>query len=527
MNKLAERFKKILNKKWYIQGFNGCLNFCFGAPQSGLVGCHKNLGYGYTEKVFIFNKDYVEYLYLEEDFKNIGNTFLEKYKKDKNYLKEVMEKDAVIVASSKKIMSNIDNTDLTRLNKQELVKLYQEMQNAYHGILDVSHIIEGISFVIEPLLKKKIEEALKIDRHEPEFRNIFNLLMQPAKPSFANEEYIDILEIVKLVKKNNELLSLFRELSPSDIAERLKIGDKKIIEKDKRIIEKIRLHRKKFLYNQINYYHGNPLSELDYISEIKKLIEEKFNIENIDEKIKAEKERYPLNAKTREEIIKKYNFNDEIISLINISMVVLHWQDNRKKNILTGVYYMNLLLCEIGRRYNIPLEKIKRYLPEEITEDKLDNFNVNDANERMKHYIVYSKRENGKMIFEIYTKEDYKNIIDIYNKTYAEQNDVHGASASPGKIIGVVRVCKTKEDLLKFKEGEILVASMTRPEFVPAMKKALAIVTDEGGLTCHASIVSRELGKPCIVGTKIGTKVLKDGDMVEVNANHGTVKRIK
>jgi len=114
MNNLTERFKKILNKKWYIQGFNGCLNFCFAAPQSGLVGCHNNLGYGYTEKVFIFNKDYVEYLYLEDDFRNIGNTFLEKYKKNKNYLKEVMKKDAVIVASSKKTMSKIDNTELTK-----------------------------------------------------------------------------------------------------------------------------------------------------------------------------------------------------------------------------------------------------------------------------------------------------------------------------------------------------------------------------------------------------------------------------
>ncbi|MBI4454180.1 hypothetical protein HY636_06050 [Candidatus Woesearchaeota archaeon] len=431
-----------------------------------------------------------------------------------------MGKDAVIVASSKKTMKKIDNTDLTKLNKQELVKLYQEMQTAYHGILDVSHIIEGISFVVEPLLKKKIEEALKLERHDPEFRKLFNLLMQPAKPSFANEEYIDILEIVKLVKKDEKLLCLFNDSSPQIIFAKLNKTNKKIK-------EKITAHRKRFLYNQINYYHGNPLSELDYISEIKKLIEENKEESDIDDKLKAEKERYGLNAVAREKIIREHKFNDEINSLIHISMEVLHWQDNRKKNILTGVYYMNIMLNEISKRYSIPLEKIKRYLPEEITEDKLDNFSMEDANERMKHYIVYSRREDGKLIFEIYTKEDYEEIMNVYNKTYTEQNDIHGAPASPGKIIGVVRVCKTKEELLKFKEGEILVASMTRPEFVPAMKKASAIVTDEGGLTCHASIVSRELGKPCIVGTKIATKVLKDGDMVEVNANHGTVKKIK
>ena len=59
------------------------------------------------------------------------------------------------------------------------------------------------------------------------------------------------------------------------------------------------------------------------------------------------------------------------------------------------------------------------------------------------------------------------------------------------------------------------------------MRRAKAIITDEGGLTCHAAIISRELGIPCIIGTKIATKVLKDGDMVEVDANKGIVKKIK
>ena len=61
------------------------------------------------------------------------------------------------------------------------------------------------------------------------------------------------------------------------------------------------------------------------------------------------------------------------------------------------------------------------------------------------------------------------------------------------------------------------------PDFVPAMKKASAIVTDEGGITCHAAVISRELGIPCVIGTKIATKVLKDGDLIEIKANHGLI----
>ncbi len=68
---------------------------------------------------------------------------------------------------------------------------------------------------------------------------------------------------------------------------------------------------------------------------------------------------------------------------------------------------------------------------------------------------------------------------------------------------------------------------MTRPDYLPAMKKASAFVTDEGGITCHAAIVAREMKKPCIVGTKIATKILKDGDEVEVDANAGMIRVLK
>lgn len=89
---------------------------------------------------------------------------------------------------------------------------------------------------------------------------------------------------------------------------------------------------------------------------------------------------------------------------------------------------------------------------------------------------------------------------------------------------GCVCIATTPEESITLNTVEILVCSMTSPDYVPAMKQASAIVTDEGGLLSHASIISRELGKPCIIGTKISTKVLKDGDYVEVDADNGVVK---
>lgn len=103
-------------------------------------------------------------------------------------------------------------------------------------------------------------------------------------------------------------------------------------------------------------------------------------------------------------------------------------------------------------------------------------------------------------------------------------SELKGSSACPGLVKGKVRVIMTKNKISELKRGEILVTAMTTPEYLPAMRKATAFVTDEGGITCHAAIVAREMGKPCIIGTKFATKVLKNGDMVEVNANRGIIK---
>jgi len=81
-----------------------------------------------------------------------------------------------------------------------------------------------------------------------------------------------------------------------------------------------------------------------------------------------------------------------------------------------------------------------------------------------------------------------------------------------------------KEDLRNFKKNEVFVSYMTMPNFESAYSQACAIVTDEGGITSHAAIISRELKIPCIIGTKNATKILKDGDLVEVDAENGVVK---
>ncbi|MCX6768134.1 MAG: phosphoenolpyruvate synthase [Candidatus Micrarchaeota archaeon] len=100
---------------------------------------------------------------------------------------------------------------------------------------------------------------------------------------------------------------------------------------------------------------------------------------------------------------------------------------------------------------------------------------------------------------------------------------LQGLGASPGVASGPVRLVADPKEIYRVKQGDVLVTQMTTPDFVPAMKRAVAIVTDEGGLTCHAAIVSRELGVPCIVGTREATKILREDEIISVDAIRGIV----
>ncbi len=101
-----------------------------------------------------------------------------------------------------------------------------------------------------------------------------------------------------------------------------------------------------------------------------------------------------------------------------------------------------------------------------------------------------------------------------------------GNVAFAGVVRGTVKVLYSSDDIAKVQRDDILVATMTFPNYIPAMEKAAAFVTDEGGITCHAAIIAREMKKPCVIGTKIATKVFKDGDRVEVDAEKGIVRKV-
>ncbi len=114
---------------------------------------------------------------------------------------------------------------------------------------------------------------------------------------------------------------------------------------------------------------------------------------------------------------------------------------------------------------------------------------------------------------------------DVSSGEAGEAPLLRGFGAAPGVAGGVARILRGSTEMEKLRPGEILVTTMTTPDMVPAMSRAAGIVTDEGGMTCHAAIVSRELGVPCVVGTRQATKLIVEGSEVTVDGKTGAVYR--
>lgn len=187
-------------------------------------------------------------------------------------------------------------------------------------------------------------------------------------------------------------------------------------------------------------------------------------------------------------------------------------------------YFLNPLFKEMARRIKIKKEDIK-YLTSHELKEAIFKRKINHAviKKRQRYYAMETERYK----FFIFYSRQARLIEKKYFPT-AQKIEVEKLIGIPTqKAKGRIKIILTYSDFKKFKKNDILVATNTMPEYMPILRKAKAVITDIGGITSYAAIVSRELGIPCIVGTKIATRVLKDGDLMEVDAERGIVRKIK
>jgi len=221
------------------------------------------------------------------------------------------------------------------------------------------------------------------------------------------------------------------------------------------------------------------------------------------------------NEKKDEETIKKIvnllKFNNHEKIILKRYREWLYLRTFVKDNVNISSYKSLPILSAIAQYKNVDVS-----LMPFLTINEIDNIEKLSKEEIIQKYKNREKGFSAGIINGKFKFGEFKD-KDIDRKIHSSDKIIKGQIAYKGKVIGIARILSSPNEQNKVKQGEILVVGMTTPDYVPSMERASAFVTDEGGITCHAAIVARELKKPCIIGTKIATQVLNDGDEVEVD----------
>lgn len=475
MNQTSE-FKIAFQKDWYAQGFNGVPIYLNSATYSGFW-MKQFIGFGYSQFLFRFYKGYAAMGYLNEDFVSMWESIKRKLAENPTYLAGLREKYDQQIQEDNKLFKKSETTDLDKLSSQGLLDFFKDIAQALRNAGGIAHLLDPIGIEIDKELRALISKQLP---DQGTINRYYAALTTPSKLSFLSQQESDLLAIKNLTGPERK--------------------------------EALKAHLKKYSWIR-NSYAGAI----------------KITIDDFEQELVTHKE-YNSLAETQDKqmIIVELKLDDQAQELISIADFATAWQDQRKANILKAIGYLSNIVEAVGRRLNIKIETLSYLGFLEIQSlEKLEDLSglVVTLDERSQGTFFLMQDD----IELVASGKDYRTLLIDYELATNmplndEIKDLHGQIANRGTASGKAVICTSLSSLHRVQEGDILIASMTRPEFMPALKKAAAIVTDEGGITCHAAIVSRELGKPCIIGTKIATKMIKNGDYVEVRANHGLVR---
>jgi len=407
---------------------------------------------------------------------------------------------------------NIFQADLKALSGQELMDLYQKfrdmqaMEYAYGTAIPVLDF-GGLSFVEDNLNK-----IIKAKVSDQEYQACYAVFTEPSHDSFALQQEKDLL---------NLMIKYYGQTGWIDDVKNKDWDQLKAIYPD--FAADLAKHAAKHAW--VYYvYMGPAFMEREFLGFIKEYLKQGINpsvklqsIEKHQAEVTEKKQAY----------IKQWKPDEFQLAILNLAGDFVWGKPRRKDYQSKSYYHVEKLMREIAKRLGIALEQA-RSAPIEVLEQGLINgqpVDVNLVNSIRKLHVLLANDDGTISLLLGQEAEEFSKSIKREEGELDLKNlkELRGVCACPGKAKGIVRIINIPEDMSKMNEGDILVSTATTPSIVPAMKQAGAIITDEGGLTCHASIVSRELQIPCVIGTKIATKALKDGDSVEVDAEKGLV----
>jgi len=240
--------------------------------------------------------------------------------------------------------------------------------------------------------------------------------------------------------------------------------------------------------------------------------------------LESEHKKWAEDKKLRDEYENRLHLSKKEKELFRTYAEFAFTKAYRRRIQLYWAYKMDFIFKELSKRFGISFIESRFLMPKEVAEG-LENGLSNEMKkvvaQRIKHCVYYTEKGLDIVAIGDDCRQFESTIVEETNHAVEE---FKGQVACIGKVQGLVKIVNSTSDIHKVNDGDIIVSIATNPDILPAMKKAIAFVTEQGGITSHAAIVAREMKKPCIIGTKIATKVLKDGDLIEVDANKGIIK---
>ena len=344
---------------------------------------------------------------------------------------------------------------------------------------------------------------------------VFSLLTTPVEESVSKREG---KELVKLAMALAERPGVVEALSAAPAGREFEV----LAEADAGAAALVKGHAAE--YGWVSYMYAGPgWDEHYFAATVAGLVKSRASLAGTLRKLEAAPGEL---AERQRALEQKLSLSPDELRLLRVMRDIVFLKGFRKDAVYRAHCTAEPLMREIAKRLEITLELARTILPPEmkgvLAAGAVDKTGLEA---RYCHSVI------------VWEGDAFREIVGLEADAFAEAAEREGAGAGrvdvlngqcacPGLARGVAKVINVPADMGKMSAGDILFSHMTSPDLVPAMRKASAIVTDMGGITCHAAIVSRELGIPCVIGTRTATKAFRDGDLVDVDATHGVVRRL-
>lgn len=471
----------------------------------------------------------------DDEFRQAGRNIFEKILTDEKWAaesnKRVREKSLALRVLSDRIKS----TNFAGCSNLQLADAFGEfsevlLETQASGML--SFIMEYHELLTKHLtdyLNKRIQEK-QLDLNASE---VLSVLTTPLEETSVKQSETALLELAAKAVENPAFAQAAKNAGSSDSE-----GAEALVDAFPEIAERLDELHSKFCW--ISYvYYGPAKPRGDFARELVQLAAGGNPKELLKETM-----RKPFELKRKQErVLEQLEVNAQHAFLLNYAREVVFLKGLRKDAIYRAFYNAEEMLKEIAKRLNTSLDVLHALHPQEII-GLLRGGKRADAvywNRRLEYTVFHLTRGFRNVLYGEEAKS-FMNGLKLSKENAGGEREggegekivefkgtcaCLGEANAGGRIVGRVKIVYTQFDNNKVEKGDILVSPATNPDLVPAMKRASAIITDQGGLTCHAAIVSRELGVPCIVGAKNASQLLHDGDLVEVDASKGIVKKVE